>query len=146
MPAATDKATEDRIRKLVADWTKALSAKDARRVLSFYEKDVVQYLLAPPLKYEDPTAGNLQQWFDTWKGPIGYETQDLSVAADGNVAFVHGLAHMHGEKADGEKPDLWIRLTLGLSRRGDDWKIVLEHESVPFYMDGSYRAAVDLRP
>ena len=27
-----------------------------------------------------------------------------------------------------------------------DWRIVHQHESVPFYMDGSYRAAVDLKP
>jgi PhnB protein len=26
------------------------------------------------------------------------------------------------------------------------WKIVHEHSSTPFYMDGSYRAAVDLKP
>ena len=26
------------------------------------------------------------------------------------------------------------------------WKIAHEHTSVPFYMDGSFRAAVDLEP
>jgi ketosteroid isomerase-like protein len=27
-----------------------------------------------------------------------------------------------------------------------EWRIVHDHSSVPFYMDGSYRAAVDLKP
>jgi PhnB protein len=53
---------------------------------------------------------------------------------------------MRGTKTDGEKVDLWFRQTLGLARHADIWKIVHEHESVPFYMDGSYRAAVDLKP
>jgi ketosteroid isomerase-like protein len=26
------------------------------------------------------------------------------------------------------------------------WKIAHEHTSVPFYMDGSFRAAIDLKP
>jgi ketosteroid isomerase-like protein len=42
--------------------------------------------------------------------------------------------------------DLWFRLTLGLRSIGGRWKLLHEHESVPFYMDGSYKAAVDLRP
>jgi hypothetical protein len=28
----------------------------------------------------------------------------------------------------------------------EEWKIVHEHESVLFYMDGSFKAAVDLKP
>jgi PhnB protein len=41
---------------------------------------------------------------------------------------------------------VWFRLTLGLRKLGGEWKIAHHHESVPFYMDGSYRAAVDLVP
>jgi len=107
---------------------------------------VIQYLLAPPLHYEHPTAENFDTWFSTWDGPIGYELGELSIRSAGDLALAHGLVHMHGTKIDGEKPDLWFRLTLGLIRRGKDWKIVHEHESVPFYMDGSYRAATDLKP
>ncbi|WP_446719495.1 hypothetical protein [Inquilinus sp. OTU3971] len=33
-----------------------------------------------------------------------------------------------------------------MRRAADGWVIVHEHESVPFYMDGSLRAAVDLKP
>jgi hypothetical protein len=31
-------------------------------------------------------------------------------------------------------------------RRAGDGESVCDHSSVPFYMDGSYRAAVDLKP
>ena len=42
--------------------------------------------------------------------------------------------------------DLWVRCTAGLSRRGGAWKITHQHTSVPFLMDGSFKAAVDLKP
>jgi PhnB protein len=53
---------------------------------------------------------------------------------------------LSGTKSDGEKADVWFRLTLGLRKLGGEWRIAHQHESVPFYMDGSYRAAVDLKP
>jgi len=33
-----------------------------------------------------------------------------------------------------------------LRREEGDWRIVHEHTSVPFYMDGSLRPAFDLKP
>jgi PhnB protein len=42
--------------------------------------------------------------------------------------------------------DIWIRATVCLRRIEGEWKIAHEHTSVPFYMDGSARAAVDLKP
>jgi PhnB protein len=61
-----------------------------------------------------------------------------------DVAFCHSLNRISGTKT--EKSDIWFRHTLGFRKIGGEWKITHEHESVPFYMDGSYKAAVDLKP
>jgi len=53
---------------------------------------------------------------------------------------------MTGTKADGTKVDLWFRATACLARRAGTWKIVHMHNSVPFAMDGSGRALLDLKP
>ena len=42
--------------------------------------------------------------------------------------------------------DLWVRTTLGFRKADGRWRVVHEHVSVPFYMDGSERAALDLKP
>jgi ketosteroid isomerase-like protein len=68
------------------------------------------------------------------------------LAVDGAVAFSYGLTHLHGTKTDGGDVDLWFRSTIGLSAVSGSWQIVHEHDSTPFYMDGSGRAALDLRP
>jgi ketosteroid isomerase-like protein len=39
-----------------------------------------------------------------------------------------------------------VRTTVGLRKIDGKWLIVHVHESVPFYMDGSDRAALDLKP
>ena len=64
----------------------------------------------------------------------------------GDTAYGFGLSHMTGTKTNGHEGDLWSRETLGFRKVGGAWKIAHEHSSVPFYMDGSFRAAVDLKP
>ena len=39
-----------------------------------------------------------------------------------------------------------MRATVGYRKTNGKWMITHEHVSLPFYMDGSYRAAVDLKP
>jgi PhnB protein len=39
-----------------------------------------------------------------------------------------------------------MRMTMILERVNGAWKVVHEHSSVPFYMDGSLRPAFDLKP
>ncbi len=72
--------------------------------------------------------------------------RDLRITADEDVAFCHSLNRMSGVKTDGEKADMWLRETICFRKIDGKWKITHEHESVPFYMDGSYKAAVDLKP
>ena len=71
---------------------------------------------------------------------------DLTLEVGGDIAFARGLGHMTGTKKDGAKVDLWARVTVGLNRRDGAWKITHQHTSVPFLMDGSFKAAVDLKP
>jgi hypothetical protein len=45
-----------------------------------------------------------------------------------------------------EQTDVWVRATVGFAKKDGAWKATHEHFSVPFYMDGSNKAAVDLSP
>jgi ketosteroid isomerase-like protein len=136
---------EARLRSLIEQRAKALHAKNAEGVIACLTADYRQFSLAPPLAHASD-ANNLNAWFATWQGPIGSEARDLLIAVSGDAAFSHGLSRMTGTKTDGEKVDLWFRETLGFRKVGGAWKIAHEHTSVPFYMDGSFRAAIDLKP
>lgn len=139
---------EIRIRQLVEDWATAIGAKDVDRAVSHYAPDVVSFDLTPPLQYTgaDAIRQGLAQWFPTWVGPIGYEIRDLIITVGGDVAFSRSLNHMTGKRTGGTETDVWVRATVGFRKSGGTWRIVHEHASVPLYMDGSERAALDLKP
>ena len=139
---------EAQIRKLVDDWAKALHAKDINGVMSHYAADIVTFDLAPPLRYTgaDALKRSLEEWFPTFRGPVGYEIRDLSITASDDVAFSRSLNRISGTRTDGEETDVWVRATVCYRKVDGKWMVTHEHASVPFYMDGSYRAAVDLKP
>jgi len=131
---------------ILGDRTNAMFGKVVDLAVKHYADDIVSYYLAPPLQHVGANKAAVQAWFDTWNGPISWVVQDLHVETGGDVAYAHGLSHMTGTKTDGQKVDLWARTTLCFGRIGGVWKITHDHASVPFYMDGSFKAAVDLKP
>ena len=140
---------ERAIRSLLDRYTKSIGAKDAAATLACYSSDIVAFDLAPPLEQRaevllDPD--NIQEWFDTWDGPIGSESKDLTILVGGDLAYAFSLQHMTGQKRDGEKVDLWFRATATFQKLHGEWKITHIHNSVPFAMDGSERALLDLKP
>jgi ketosteroid isomerase-like protein len=141
-----DSVRESEIADVVETWAEAIRQKDVDTVSKCFVGEPVGFYLAPPLQADEPLRENLTEWFATFDGPIGYEIRDLVISASGDIAWCHALNRLLGMKTDGERTDLWFRLTLGLKRCGGDWKIAHSHESVPFLMDGSGKAALDLEP
>lgn len=134
------------IRATLNERADAIRNKDVQKVIDLFAPDSARYSLAPPLETTESLQQEMEEWFATWQGPIGYEVQNLSIATDDKVAFCHGLGHYTGTKTDGAKPDVWFRETLCLRKLNGRWLVTHSHESVPFYMDGSFKAAVDLQP
>lgn len=139
---------ESEVLALVDEWAEGVRTKDVDRILQHYADDAVLFDLAPPLRYVGKEAyrKSLESWFSSFDGPIGYEFTDLEAYVSGDVAFVHSVNHMTGRRRSGEETDVWLRATVGFQKTGGRWLVTHEHVSVPFYMDGSFKAAVDLKP
>ncbi len=140
---------EAQIRALLRDRSEAIRDKDAERVLGAYAPAAVLYDLAPPLGVQgdrEEGRARLESWFSTWASPIEYDLHGFTVDVGGDLALAHGLLRIGGLKTDGSAVEVWVRQTVGLRRAGSGWAIAHEHTSVPFLMDGSFRAAVDLVP
>lgn len=135
------------IHTVIENIEKAMHDRDAKSVFRHYAPDAVIFDLAPPLVSAMGTdPAKLDAWFAGWDGPIERTSRDLAITVDRDLAFAHGLTRTAATTKEGERAVFWTRFTLVLARLGDAWKIVHEHESVPFYMDGSFRAAIDLEP
>jgi ketosteroid isomerase-like protein len=151
MTTNTDTRTSTEIRAVLDEYSAAHATRDVDRMLAPFLDGAVQFSLAPPLQQAAGTmvgdAEGLRNWVSTFDGPIGITYEQLAVTADGDVAFAHALTRMTATPAGAPEPfSFWYRSTFGLRRVDGQWRIVHAHESTPFHMDGSFRAAVDLQP
>jgi PhnB protein len=140
---------ESEIREILTGSAKALRAKDVEQLFAHRATGYFSFDLDPPLMHKTDAArakAATKAWFATWNGPIGWEHHDVVVHASGDVAFATSLSHITGLKTGGEHISLWVRSTDGFRKQNGAWKFVHSHDSVPFYMDGSYKAAIDLKP
>lgn len=143
--AANDEA---KIRAAIENCADAVRAKDVDQYVSHYAEDILLFDLAPPLQYAglDALRKGIEEWFPTFEGAIGFEVRDLQISIGNDTAFSHSLNHITGKRTTGEHTDVWVRSTIGFRKIEGKWLIIHEHVSVPLYMDGSNKAAVDLKP
>ena len=138
---------EAEIRRLVGAQREAMHEKNAAAAVAQFAPDAVIFDLAPPLRSVYGDAGKVQEWMNSWEGPIETETRELKLTISGDLALWYGYSRMAGrprEARDGVS--FWMRMTLCLERVDGEWKVAHSHTSVPFYMDGSLRPAFDLEP
>ena len=127
----------------------AIAAGDAEAAVAGYAPGVVAFELQPPLEFSGDAARDpdgLRAWFATWQAPPTIALRDPRVEIEGPLAVVYGLANMQGRKTDGADIDLWYRATFVLRDGKGAWQVIHTHTSVPFRMDGSETAALDLTP
>jgi ketosteroid isomerase-like protein len=143
-----DDRAEGQIRELIEARIAAMKSKDAAAAVECLADDVVTFELAPPLALPPGAAKDaegLKPWLAGFEA-LDIEVRDMAIEADGDVGFARALHHLKGTRPGGRSVSMWMRSTLCFRREGGEWRIAHAHTSVPFHMDGSFRAAVDLEP
>jgi ketosteroid isomerase-like protein len=141
---------EAQIRRPLDDKAAAMRAGNAAAVVAQYAPEAVKFDLAPPLRKAGPEAhdvAGLVAWFAKFDGAVDYEITAVNVTTGADLAYCHSLNRLtatpHGMP---ESFTMWFRSTVCLRKVDGSWLITHEHDSTPFYMDGSLKAAVDLQP
>ena len=135
---------EDEVRRILAALEAAMLARDAAAVTALHEPAALIFDLAPPLG-KGPSEAELAQWLASWAGPVSERWRDLRIEVSGDLAICFGYVRVEAP-TENETAQWWMRRTVGLRRGNGGWRIMHDHASVPFYMDGSSRAALDLEP
>jgi uncharacterized protein (TIGR02246 family) len=138
---------EARIRSLIDVWARALKRKDLDLLMSTYCPDVLFFDVVNPLEYAGAQGvrRRAEEWFRDFKGSIGYEVRDLSVATGGDIAFSRHLFRVSGTLQDGGQIQMWVRNTTGYRKVDGAWKVSHTHNSVPFDTTTGM-ASLDLEP
>jgi len=122
------------IRALIERWATAVHACDLDGVLADHTDDIVMFDVPPPQDGLRGIDAYRESWppFFRWqeRGSL-FEIVSLEVTAGADVAFAHALLRC-GEPRDlAERPDVRLRLTVGLRREAGRWVVAHEHHSFP---------------
>ena len=141
------KSNEAEIRDVYDRWAKAFKARDLDGIMSVYAPEVVAYDVVPPLRFVGKEAyrTDYQEFFKQFDGPLDVEYRDMRIVAGREVAFIHALERLSGTTKNGQKSDLWLRVTSGLQKINGKWFIVHDHVSVPADFETG-KAVLDLKP
>jgi ketosteroid isomerase-like protein len=139
--------TTAELHELIETINAAVRAKDSDALVAHYAPDVVLFDLVDPLRYAgiDALRARLQQWFDSFDGPLGYELHDMQLAVSADVAFCYSLNQVKGTRTGGQPLEMVWRATLCFRRTAGRWLVTHGHSSVPFDME-SNQASLGLKP
>jgi ketosteroid isomerase-like protein len=140
-----DDVAQDKVAAVLEAVHRGYRERDPAAITEQYAPTAEIFDLAPPLAHPVNAKG-IGDWLATWGGPVERTPWGIKTTIRGDAAFCHGFIRVSTRTKDGNDAAWWMRVTTCLVRRAGDWKIVHEHTSVPFYMDGSFRAAIDLAP
>ncbi len=124
---------EAQIRALEASFSSAVAAGDINGIMKVYAPDVFVFDVVPPRQYVGAAAyqKDWEGFFAGLKGAPQFQITDLSVTADGDMAYGHSIQRISGTDSKGAKVDLTVRVSDVYRKTGGAWKIVQEHVSVP---------------
>jgi uncharacterized protein (TIGR02246 family) len=125
---------ERELRDLIDERVRAVRERDSATLAARPAEDVITFDVLPPLnsRGSQATVEHLQTWFDGYDGPIDYSTRDVQVSAQGDLGFCSFLYHVAGTLRTGDAVNMWVRATVCCRRIDGRWRIVHDHESVPF--------------
>jgi ketosteroid isomerase-like protein len=126
---------ESQIKALLEAWADAVRRHDVPAVLAHHEPDMVMFDLPPPLQCK-----GIRSYEKTWdlffryhKPGTAFDFQELAVTVGQDVAFAVAIMHCGPDSSSNpaDKDGFLFRLTVGLRKVDNDWRITHEHHSVP---------------
>jgi ketosteroid isomerase-like protein len=121
------------LRRRVDEIAQAIRDKDLDKLMTFYDRDVEVFDLRASLNVTGASAyrNNLEHWFDSFEGPLGFELHNLRLTAGEGAAFCHYLGLITGARPGGRSSGYWVRGTTCFGRRDGEWLVTHEHISTP---------------
>ena len=123
---------ESEIRRLIERWAVAAHTGDLDTVVADHAADIVMFDVPPPYEGVRGLAAYAATWpgFFEWQasGAV-FDLQSLEVVAADTVAFAYGLLVCGTPAELAARPQLRLRLTVGLRKEGGRWVVAHEHHS-----------------
>jgi ketosteroid isomerase-like protein len=127
---------EQEIRALEDHFAAAFRAKNVDSIMKSYAPGAELFVfdVTPPRQHVgfDDYKKDWQDTFAAFPGPVDkFEVEDLSIVADGKLAYSHSIQAGTLTAKDGSKFSLTVRVTDCYRKINGKWLITQEHVSVP---------------
>lgn len=124
----------DEIRALIRERVDAIARRDAGALAAREAPDVRTFNVLPPLETrgDEAVVAQLDAWLDAYSRGPDYDVTGLTTEVSDGLACAAFLYHVGGTLRSGDDVDMWVRATLVYRRIDGEWRIVHDHESVPF--------------
>ncbi|MEP6922824.1 MAG: nuclear transport factor 2 family protein [Pyrinomonadaceae bacterium] len=141
------KNNEAQIRAVIYERVEGVNHKDVNALIINHASDAAVFDVLDPLHYEgvEQVKERAEKWLSGYETAIGYEIRDLKIKSGADTAFCHYLYHVTGTLKTGGEVDMWVRATVCFQKSDGEWKIVHEHQSVPFNVETG-KASLNLKP
>ena len=141
---------EQEIRALENRYEAAVRAKDVDAIMKSYVPGAELFVFdaMPPRQYVgfDAYKKDWQGVFEMFSGPVDkFEVQDLSIVADGKLAYSHSIQAGIYTTKDGSKFGLTLHVTDCYRKINGKWLITQEHVSVLVDL-GTGKADLESKP
>ena len=138
---------EAQIRAIIYERIEGVKNKDVNALIINHAPDVKVFDLLGSLHNQgvEHVKEGAEKWLSGYKTEIGYEVRDLEITSGETVAFCKYLYHVSGTLKTGGEVSMWVRATICFQKNDGEWKIVHEHQSVPFDVETG-KASLDLKP
>lgn len=137
---------EVEVRALLDEWVAGCRAGDLERICACYDPAVVSYdaILQVQFKGLADYRAHWETCISHMQDGMVYEPRELSLVAEGGIAFCHYLARCGATDSEGNERTGWLRVTQCCTRGAGGWRIVHEHFSAPF--DPETMKILDVQP
>jgi ketosteroid isomerase-like protein len=129
--AASNDETE--ILRLIEQWAKAVREENRTAIRANHDPGILMFDVPPPFLSRglDDYMATWEKFFSSSERPVAFTLHDVQVTCGQDVAFATAMGRCVDIDANGSREPLEFRLTVGLRKLDDRWRVVHEHHSLP---------------
>lgn len=132
---STNKSDQDvqQIRSLIDRWADAVRRVDLPAIRADHDANILMFDVPPPFLSRgiDAYMATWQLFFLMAQKPIAFNFEDIEITAGTDVAFATAKGRCINIDRAGKREPLEFRLTMGLKKIDDKWRVMHEHHSLP---------------
>jgi uncharacterized protein (TIGR02246 family) len=123
------------IRALIDRWAEAVRKEDFTAIRADHDANILMFDVPPPFLSRgiDAYMASWQLFFANVEKPVTFAFDDIEITAGSDVAFATAKGRCVNIDRAGKREPLDFRLTMGLKKIDDKWRVMHEHHSLPAF-------------